>query len=133
MVKKKILIVDDDPVFTRLIKTDLQTSGYEVVSARDGYKGIEAARTEHPDLIIMDIMMPGMDGHKTSELIKKARLTASIPIIYVTAKDGLLDEELAMELGAEFFLRKPYDPGVLLPLIQKALRTKEKKAGKEDV
>jgi len=126
--KMRVLIIDDDPVFARLLEVDLQVAGYAVSTARDGYKGIEAARKGRPDLIIMDIMMPGMDGHKTSELLKKSHLTADIPIIYVTAKDGLLDEELAMELGADFFLKKPYEPDVLLSHIRKSLQAKDEKA-----
>ena len=125
MRRKRVLIVDDDPVFVKLLQTDLHVAGYEALSAKDGYKGIEVARKERPDLIIMDIMMPGMDGHRTSELIKESHLTADIPIIYVTAKDGLLDEELAMELGADFYLKKPYEPDILLSVIQQTLQTKE--------
>jgi CheY-like chemotaxis protein len=125
MPKKRVLIVDDDPVFVRLLETDLHVAGYEALSAKDGYKGIKAAQKEQPDLIIMDIMMPGIDGHRTSELIKKSDLTADIPIIYVTAKDGLLDEELAMEMGADFYLKKPYEPDILLSVIQESLLAKE--------
>lgn len=127
MIKKQVLIVDDDPVFTRLLESDLHVSGFEVLTAKDGYRGIETARQERPDIIIMDIMMPGMDGHKTSELIKASPFTADIPIIYVTAKDGLLDEELAFEIGADFFVKKPYEPDVLLSLIKKTLKVREKR------
>lgn len=125
MPKKRVLIVDDDPVFVRLLETDLHVAGYEAFAAKDGYMGIEKAQKERPDLIIMDIIMPGMDGHRTSEIIKQSPLTADIPIVYVTAKDGLLDEELAMELGADFYLKKPYEPDVLLSVIQKTLLAKE--------
>ena len=127
MLKKRVLIIDDDPVFIKLLQADLQFAKYEVLTAKDGYEGIRVARKEHPDLIIMDIMMPGMDGHKTSELLKESHLTVGIPIIYVTAKDGLLDEELAMELGAESFLKKPYEPKMLLSIIKKTLQAKKKK------
>ena len=124
MPKKRVLIIDDDPVFARILQADLSVADYEALTAKDGYMGVDIARKERPDLIIMDIMMPGMDGHKTSELIKKSHLTADIPIIYVTAKDGLLDEELAIEIGADFFLKKPYEPDVLLSLIKKSLQAK---------
>ncbi len=127
MLKKRVLIVDDDPVFVRILQADLRVAGYEVLAANDGYRGIETAQKELPDLIIMDIMMPGMDGHKTSELIKESHLTADIPIIYVTAKDGLLDEELAIEIGADYFLKKPYEPDVLLSIIEKSLQAKEQR------
>lgn len=126
MPEERILVIDDDPVFIKLLQADLQVAKYEVLTAKDGYEGIKVARKEHPDLIIMDIMMPGMDGHKTSEIIKNSHLTAGIPIIYVTAKDGLLDEELAMELGAESFLKKPYEPKMLLSIIKKTLRAQKK-------
>jgi two-component system alkaline phosphatase synthesis response regulator PhoP len=124
--KKRVLIIDDDPVFVKLINADLHVAGYEVLTAEDGYKGIETAQKGRPDLIVMDIMMPGMDGHKTSELLKKSQLTADIPIIYITAKDGLLDEELAMEIGADFFLKKPYELDALLSLIDQSLQFKKK-------
>ena len=127
MPKKRVLIIDDDPVFARILQADLRVADYEALSAEDGYVGIDIARKELPDLIIMDIMMPGMDGHKTSELIKKSHLTAHIPIIYVTGKDGLLDEELAIEIGADFFLKKPYEPDVLLCVIEKSLQAKDKR------
>ena len=85
MLKKRVLIIDDDPVFARLLQADLHVAGYEVLTAKDGYRGVQTARKELPDLIIMDIMMPGIDGHRTSELIKKSHLTDDSPIIYVTA------------------------------------------------
>ena len=94
--------------------------------AHDGVKGVQMARKERPDLIFMDIMMPAMDGHKACEMIKKSSFTWNIPVIYLTAKEGLGEEELAMDLGAKFFLRKPYRPEVLLAMVKSALKQRAK-------
>lgn len=125
MSKKRILIVDDDLVFVKILKNRLEVAGYDVLSALDGIKGVQMARKERPDLIIMDILMPGLDGHKACELIKKSSITWNIPVIYVTIKDSIGDEELAMELGAEYYIKKPCEPEVLLRMIESALERAE--------
>jgi len=124
MSRKSILIVDDDPVFVRMLKNQLEVAGYDVLSAQNGAEGIQIARRKRPDLIIMDSVMPGIDGHKASEIIKKSSLTRNIPIIYMTIKDTLKDEELALELGAKFFIRKPYKVETLLSIIKSVLENK---------
>ena len=132
MSKKRILIIDDDLVFVKILKNRLEVAGYDVLSALDGIKGVQMARKERPDLIIMDVMMPGMDGHRACELIKKSPLTWNIPVIYVTIKDSLGDEELAMELGAEYYIKKPYQPEVLLRMIESALERAEQLSKREE-
>lgn len=132
MSKKRILIIDDDLVSVKALKNRLEVAGYDVLSALDGNKGVQMARKERPDLIIMDILMPGMDGHKACELIKKSSLTWDIPVIYVTIKDSLEDEELARELGAEFYIKKPYEPEILLRLIESALEHAEQLKKREE-
>jgi DNA-binding response OmpR family regulator len=121
MDKKRILVVDDEPNFVRLVQLRLEAAGYEVLVAFDGMQGVSTAHKEKPDLIILDIMMPAMHGHRVCEALKKSTRTWTIPIIYLTAKGGKEDEELAYKLGAEHFLTKPYDPQVLLETIKKAL------------
>lgn len=134
MSKKRILIVDDDLVFVRILKNRLEVAGYDVLSAQDGIRGVQMARKERPDLIIMDIMMPGMNGHRACELIKKSSLTWDIPVIYVTVKDSIEDEELAMELGAEYYIKKPFEPEVLLRMIESVLeRAEQLKKRKEKI
>jgi len=121
MEKKRILIVDDEADFVKMLRARLQIEGYEVLVAEDGTKGLQTARKERPDLIILDIMMPGMDGHVVCDLLKKSSLTWSIPIIYLTAKTSQADEVLALEKGAKYFLTKPYNPPMLLEMIKSAM------------
>ena len=121
MDKKKILIIDDEPDFVRVVQLRLETAGYEVLVAFDGTQGVSSAHKEKPDLIILDIMMPAMHGHRVCEALKKSSKTWTIPTVYLTAKGSKADEELAYKLGAEHFLTKPYDPQVLLETIKKAL------------
>ncbi|MFZ2053109.1 MAG: response regulator [Candidatus Aminicenantales bacterium] len=119
--KKRILVVDDEVDFVKMLQARLRIEGYEVLTAEDGIKGIQVARKEKPDLIILDIMMPGLDGHSVCDMLKKSALTWPIPVIYLTAKTGQADELLAMEKGAKYYLTKPYNPAVLMEMIKSAL------------
>src|SRR4030042_3809880 len=121
MEKKRILIIDDEPDFVRVVQLRLEAAGYVVLAAFDGVQGVSFSHKEKPDLIILDIMMPAMHGHRVCEALKKSSKTWTIPIIFLTAKGSKEDEELAYKLGAEHFLTKPYDPQVLLERIKKAL------------
>jgi len=121
MARKRILIIDDEPDFVKMLKARLQIEGYEVLTAEDGIKGVQIARRERPDLIILDIMMPGMDGHLVCDTLKKSSLTWTIPIIYLTARTGQADEVLAFEKGAKHYLTKPYNPDVLLEMVKSAV------------
>ena len=128
MPKRRILVVDDETDFVKMLQARLQVEGYEVLVAEDGIKGIQTARKDKPDLIILDIMMPGMDGHSVCDTLKKSTLTWSIPVIYLTARTGQADEFLAMEKGARYFLNKPYNPAMLLEMIKSALAGEDKDA-----
>ena len=121
--KKRILVIDDELDFVKMLQARLRIEGYEVLVAEDGIKGVQIARREKPDLIILDIMMPGMDGHTVCDTLKKSTLTWSIPVIYLTAKTGQADELLAMEKGARYYLTKPYNPAMLLEMVKSALTT----------
>jgi len=125
MSTKRILIIDDELDFVKMLRARLQIAGYEVLAAEDGPKGVQTARREKPDLIILDIMMPGMDGHMVCDMLKKSTLTWSIPVIYLTARTGQVDELLALEKGAKYYLTKPYNPDVLLEMIKSALLERE--------
>jgi DNA-binding response OmpR family regulator len=122
--KKRILVVDDEMDFVKMLQARLRIEGYEVLVAEDGIKGVQVARRERPDLVILDIMMPGMDGHTVYDTLKKSTLTWSIPVIYLTAKTGQADELLAMEKGARYYLNKPYNPAMLLEMVKSALMGK---------
>src|SRR4030067_1131806 len=121
--KKRILVIDDELDFVKMLQARLRIEGYEVLVAEDGIKGVQIARREKPDLIVRDIMMPGMDGHTVCDTLKKSTLTWSIPVIYLTAKTGQADELLAMEKGARYYLTKPYNPAMLLEMVKSALAT----------
>ncbi len=125
MAKKRILIIDDEFDFVKMLTARLQIAGYEVLAAEDGPKGVQTARREKPDLIILDIMMPGMNGHMVCDMLKKSTLTWAIPIIYLTARTGQADELLGLEKGAKYYLTKPYNPDVLLEMIKSALMEQE--------
>ena len=129
--KKRILVVDDEMDFVKMLQARLRIEGYEVLVAEDGIKGIQIARQEKPDLIILDIMMPGLDGHSVFDTLKKSILTWSIPVIYLTAKTGQADELLAMEKGARYYLTKPYNPAMLLEMVKSALATDDQVEKKE--
>ena len=129
--KKRILVVDDEMDFVKMLQARLRIEGYEVLVAEDGIKGVQIARKEKPDLIILDIMMPGMDGHTVCDTLKKSTLTWSIPVIYLTAKTGQADELLAMEKGARYYLTKPYNPAMLLEMVKSAL-TADDQAEKQE-
>jgi DNA-binding response OmpR family regulator len=132
MQNKRILIIDDEMDFVKMLRARLQIEGYEVLTAEDGTKGIQVARKERPAVIILDIMMPGMDGHMVCDMLKKSTLTWSIPIIYLTAKTSQADEVLAMEKGAKYYLTKPYNPGVLLEMVRSAILETDQTEKKED-
>jgi DNA-binding response OmpR family regulator len=131
MSKNSILIIDDEPDFVRLLQARLQIAGYDVLTAEDGIKGIQAARREKPSVIILDIMMPGLDGHTVCDMLKKSTLTWSIPVIYLTARSGQSDEILALEKGAKYYLTKPYNPEMLLEMVKSAILEAEPSKSKE--
>jgi DNA-binding response OmpR family regulator len=99
----------------------LQSSGYEVISAFDGAQGVFMAHKEKPDLIILDIRMPAGDGFSVAERLKRSGHTWTIPIIFLTGSPEMEAEGRAMELGARFFIKKPYDPEELLDAVKRAL------------
>jgi len=131
MSRKRILIVDDELDFVKMLQARLRIEGYEVLVAEDGIKGVQIARREKPDLIILDIMMPGLDGHTVCDTLKKSTLTWSIPVIYLTAKTGQADELLAMEKGARYYITKPYNPAMLLEMVKSAITAGEEAETKE--
>jgi len=119
--KKRILIVDDERDIVKVLVIRLQSSGYEVISAFDGAQGVFMAHKEKPDLIILDIRMPAGDGFSVAERLKRSSHTWTIPIIFLTGSPETEAEGRAMELGARFFIKKPYDPEELLDAVKRAL------------
>jgi two-component system, OmpR family, alkaline phosphatase synthesis response regulator PhoP len=120
-VKKKILIVDDQEDIVKLLEMRLSTSGYDFISAEDGEAGLKLARSEKPDLIIMDIMMPKMDGYKVCGLLKNDARFAHIPVILFTAKALDEDRRIGEEVKADAFIVKPYNAQILIEKVKELI------------
>ena len=121
MSGKKILIIDDDKDLLRGMVIRLKANDYDVVSAVDGISAISVARKEEPDLVILDIGLPGGDGFSVMERLGSLTTLLHIPIIILTARDISGNKERALNAGAQAFLQKPVDNDVLLATIAKAL------------
>ena len=120
-MKKKILVVDDEMDIVKALKIRLRSNGYDVVLASDSVEAYASAHKERPDLIILDIFIPGGGGFVIAERLKMSATTSRIPIIFLTGIPG--GEERANRVGACSYLLKPYNPSVLLDAIKKALET----------
>ena len=118
---KRILIVDDEPHIVSLLEARLKASRYEVLSALDGLRALEIAKKEKPDLIILDLMLPKLDGYKVCGLLKKDSRYAKIPILMFTARAQEEDMKLGQEVGADAYITKPFDPKALLDKLRELL------------
>jgi two-component system OmpR family response regulator len=122
MVESKVLIVEDDKTLIDALKYNLSKEGYRVVTAIDGLQGLEVARTERPDLIILDIMLPRLDGLEVCRILRKEMIT---PILMLTAKVEEIDKVVGLELGADDYITKPFSLRELLARIRAMLRRAE--------
>ena len=120
-MKQKILVVDDEPEAVELLEFNLKQAGYAVTTAEDGAEALKKARTQSPDLIVLDVMLPEMDGFEICKALRLAPATRRMPILMLTAKAGEIDRVLGLELGADDYLTKPYSPRELLLRIKKIL------------
>ncbi|MBC7235507.1 MAG: response regulator transcription factor [Chloroflexi bacterium] len=116
---RKILVVDDEERMRSLLKAYLTHEGFEVATAVDGHDALHRVRQEPPDLIVLDLMMPGMDGY---EFIRRLKLERDIPVIILTARVDEADSVLGLELGADDYVTKPFSPRVLVARIRAVLR-----------
>jgi DNA-binding response OmpR family regulator len=110
MPPDKVLLVEDDPVILRLLEVNFDLEGFDVVVAHDGAEGIDLARSERPDLVISDIMMPNVSGLELVAALKGDGTTAGIPIILLSAKAQSADVKAGMEAGADDYVTKPFEP-----------------------
>ncbi len=118
---KVILVVEDDPRQIRLIRDLLKVFGYKTIEATDGKQGVELAKSKKPDLILMDIMMPKMDGYTACREIKMDKATKAIPVVMLTSLDYKLNKELGKDVGAAEYITKPVDRQELLDVISRFL------------
>ena len=123
--KRKILLVDDEPDLLQLVSLRLQAAGYGVEVAYDGQQALDQVKLARPDLIILDLMLPKLDGYKVCRLLKFDERTKSIPILIFTARAQVEDVTLATECGADAYLTKPFEAKALLEKLEELLREKE--------
>ena len=122
MSKAKILVVDDEEDILELVKHHLAREGYQIVCAGTGEKALIKAKTESTDLIVLDLMLPGMDGLEITKVLKSDPKTRHIPIVMLTAKGEEADIVAGLELGADDYITKPFSPRVLLARVKAVLR-----------
>jgi DNA-binding response OmpR family regulator len=116
-MKKTVLLVDDEEEMTRLLKIELEQEGYEIFVAHDGLEGFQRIRECSPDVIILDIMMPGMDGYEMLKILKADDATKDIPVVILTAKTQEVDIQKGNALGATLYITKPFDSDELISRI----------------
>jgi len=121
MEKKRILLVDDEEDLRKILKFRLEATGYDVSEAADGQEGLNKARSDSPDLIILDLMLPKIDGFKICRMLKFDEKYKHIPVIMFTARAQEKDKEIGKEMGADAYITKPFEPGILLGKIKELL------------
>lgn len=121
-VMSKILVVDDEPDVLELVGFNLKAAGFTVITAEDGAQALKRARQEAPDLIVLDVMLPDVDGLEACRVLRREAATANIPIIMLTARAAEVDRVLGLELGADDYVTKPFSPRELVLRIRKLLQ-----------
>jgi two-component system phosphate regulon response regulator PhoB len=124
-MKPKILVVDDEPDAVELVAFNLKAAGYDVVTAADGDAALKKAQTALPALIVLDVMLPEVDGLEVCKILRRDPKTAGIPIIMLTAKAAEIDRVLGLELGADDYVTKPFSPRELVLRVKRLLRTRQ--------
>ena len=117
----RVLVIDDEAPIRLLCRVNLEAAGIDVTEAEDGRVGLEAARDERPDVILLDVMMPGMDGWQVFEELVQDERTSEIPIVFLTARAELRDQARGLELGGVDYVTKPFNPLNLAPLVEDLL------------
>lgn len=126
MKKTTILIVDDEKHILELVKFNLEKEGYRVISAQNGLQAFETAKAEKPDLILLDVMLPEIDGFEVCRMIQRDSEIGEIPIIMLTARSEEIDKILGLEIGADDYITKPFSPRELLARVKAMLRRVQK-------
>ena len=117
----RVLVVDDEAPIRLLCRVNLEAEGMQVLEAADGLAGVEAARAERPDVILLDVMMPGMDGWQVAERLVEDDKTNHIPLIFLTARAELRDRARGLELGGVDYITKPFNPVELASVVEQLL------------
>ena len=117
----KILVVDDDPSILRLLAHILEHEGYDVITTSNGIKGLQITQKELPDLVILDVMLPGLDGFEVCHRLRKQPSTAQIPVLMLSAKGQPIDKDTGLKVGANEYLVKPINRGDFLAALERLL------------
>ncbi len=131
-VKQKILVVDDEPDALELIEFNLRAAGFDVISASDGAAALKKAKQTPPALVLLDLMLPEVDGLEVCKLLRRDPVTAGVPIIMVTAKAAEIDRVIGLELGADDYVTKPFSPRELVLRVKGVLRRQQVPEAKSD-
>jgi DNA-binding response OmpR family regulator len=121
----RVLVIDDEAPIRLLCRVNLEAEGMEVAEAPDGPSGLDAARTESPDVILLDVMMPGLDGWRVAEQLLEDPATAGIPVVFLTARADLRDRARGMDLGGLDYITKPFNPVELASLVSSVVTAVE--------
>ena len=124
-MEHKVLIIEDDPATSRLVEYSLRHAGYQVIRAANGLEGIRMARSEAPDLVILDVMLPGLDGYEICHRLKADAATARLPILMFSAKAQEIDRNTGLKVGADEYLTKPAAPADIVGRVQKLLAKRD--------
>jgi two-component system phosphate regulon response regulator PhoB len=122
MARERILLIEDEPDIAEVLQYNLQKEGFEVESARRGDTGLEAVRRELPDLVLLDLMLPGMDGLEVTRILKRDSSTSRLPIVMLTARGEEVDRIVGLELGADDYISKPFSPREVVLRVKAVLR-----------
>lgn len=117
----KILVIEDDPSAKRLVEYTLTHQGYEVITASNGLQGLRKARAENPDLVILDIMLPGLDGYEICSRLREETATANMLILMLSSKVREIDKETGLKIGADDYLAKPAPPSMIIEKVASLL------------
>jgi DNA-binding response OmpR family regulator len=117
----RVLVIDDEPPIRLLCRVNLEAEGMEVLEASDGPTGLEMARNDEPDVILLDVMMPGLDGWQVAEELIEGERTNAIPIVFLTARAEARDRARGLDLGGIDYVTKPFNPVELAPLVRELI------------
>jgi DNA-binding response OmpR family regulator len=133
VTNRTILVVDDEPRIVELARDYLEHAGFAVVTASDGPAALAAVRSRRPDLVVLDLGLPGLDGLDVTKQIRGGTETTALPIVMLTARDDELDKLLGLELGADDYLTKPFSPRELVARVKAVLRRTDRPVGAGDM